>query len=68
MPGLLQGQQVARLLDHADQARVAPGVAADGAERLVGLGQVEAGLAVADALLDVADRLGQRQGLLGRGT
>ena len=64
-PGLLQRQQVAGLLDDADEARVAPRVAADGAERLVGLGQVEAGLAVPDLVLDVADRLGEGQGLLG---
>ena len=63
---LLQGEEVPRLLDDADQGGVAAGVAADRAEGDVGLGQVEAGLAVADALLDRSDRLGQRQGLLGR--
>ena len=57
--------QVARLLDDADGRLVAARVAADGAERLVGLGQVEADLAVADLLLGGADRLGQLEGLLG---
>ena len=64
-PGTLQGHQVAGLLDHADQPLVAPRVAADGAKRLVGLGQVEASLAVANPFLDRPDRLGQGQGLLG---
>ncbi len=49
--GLFQGHEVARLLDHADGGLIAAWVAADRAERLVGLGQVEADLAMADLLL-----------------
>jgi hypothetical protein len=50
------------LLDHADGGRLAALVLADPAG---GLGrEVEADLAVADGLLDLADRIGQRQRLL----
>ena len=61
----LDRDDVAGLLDDADQARVAPLVLADPAARLVG--EVEAHLAQADALLDLADRVGERVGVLGRG-
>src|SRR6185312_1041537 len=60
-PGPLQGDQVPGLLDDADQAGVSARVAAEGTKWLLGLGQIEAGLAVADAVLDVADRLGERE-------
>jgi hypothetical protein len=61
----LDRDDVARLLDDADDRRVAPLVLADAAALLVG--QVEAHLAQADALLDLADRVGQRGGVLGVG-
>src|SRR3954447_7526940 len=61
--GALDGDDIAGLLDDADEARVAALVLADAAARLVG--QVEAHLAQADALLDLADRVGQRVGVLG---
>jgi hypothetical protein len=54
----LDRDHVARLLDDADERRVAPVVEADRAARA--LGQVEADLAEADLLLDVADRVGER--------
>src|SRR5690606_38603569 len=60
----LDRDDVAGLLDDADQPRVAPLVLADAAARLVG--EVEAHLAQADALLDLPDRVGQRGRLLGR--
>ena len=50
------------LLDHADQLGVAPLVGADPAARPVG--EVEADLAEADPLLDLADRLGERERVL----
>ena len=65
-PGLLHGQQVARLLDHADDAGIAPRVAADRTDGLLGLGEMKADLAVPDLVLGRADRLGQLQGLLVR--
>jgi hypothetical protein len=50
------------LLDHADRRRLAALVLADAAG---GLGcEVEAGLAMADGLLDLADGVGQRERLL----
>jgi hypothetical protein len=61
----LDGDHVARLLHDADQRGVPAIVEADRAARA--LGQVEADLAEADALLDVADRVGQRMGVLRRG-
>ena len=64
--GLFEGHEIARLLDDADGRLVAARVAADGADGLVGLGQVEADLAMADLLLGGADRLGQLEGFLGR--
>jgi hypothetical protein len=60
----LDRDNVAGLLDDADQRRVAALVLADRAPRA--LGEVEADLAEADALLDVADRLRERVGVLGR--
>ena len=59
----LDGDDVAGLLDDADEARVAALVLADAAARLVG--EVEAHLAQPDALLDLADGVGQRVGVLG---
>src|SRR4029453_3394560 len=59
----LDGDDVAGLLDDADQARVAALVLADAAARLVG--EVEAHLAQPGALLYLADRVGQRGGVLG---
>jgi hypothetical protein len=59
----LDGDHVAGLLDDADQRGVAALVLADRAERA--LGQVEADLAEADPLLDVADRLRERVRVLG---
>ena len=50
---LFEGDQVARLFDDADGRLVAAGIAADRADRLVGLGQVEADLAMADLVLGV---------------
>ena len=60
----LDRDDVAGLLDDADHARVAALVGADPAARAVG--EVEADLAQADALLDLADRLGERGGVLRR--
>src|SRR5262245_35399674 len=64
--GLFQGHEVARLLDDAHGALVAARVAANGADRLIGLGEVKADLAMADLLLGCADRLGKSEGFLGR--
>jgi hypothetical protein len=61
----LDRDHVAGLLDDADEAGVATLVLADAAARLVG--EVEADLAEADALLDLPDRVGQRIGVLGVG-
>ena len=61
----LHRDHVGGLLDDADQAVIAARVLADAAARLVG--QVEADLAEADLLLHLADRLGQRDGVLGGG-
>jgi hypothetical protein len=58
----LDGDHVARLLDDADRGRLAPLVLADAAGGLGG--EVEADLAVADRLLDLADGIGQRKRLL----
>src|SRR3712207_8405932 len=51
-------------LFRSDRGGVAALVLADAAARLVG--EVEADLAQADLLLDLADRVGQRDGVLGR--
>ena len=58
----LERDHVGGLLDDADHAGVAPLVLADPAARA--LGEVEADLAQADALLDLADRVGERGGVL----
>jgi hypothetical protein len=58
----LDRDDVARLLDDADQAGVAALVGADAAARA--LGEVEADLAQPDLLLDLADGVSQRAGLL----
>jgi hypothetical protein len=58
----LDRDDVRRLLDDADEARVTPLVGADAAARAVG--QVEADLAQADPRLDLLDRLRQRQRVL----
>jgi hypothetical protein len=63
--GALDGDDVAGLLDDADLPRVAALVRANPAARAVG--EVEADLAEADLLLDLADRVGQRVGVLGVG-
>jgi hypothetical protein len=61
----LDRDHVAGLLDDADQARVAALVLADAAAGLVG--EVEADLAQPDPLLDLADGVGQRVGVVGVG-
>jgi hypothetical protein len=61
----LDRNHVAGLLDDADRGCLAPLVLADAAGRL--RGEVEADLALADRLLDLADGVGQRQRLLLRG-
>src|SRR5581483_3661872 len=58
----LDRDHVGRLLDHADEGSVAARVLADPAARP--LGEVEADLAEPDPLLDLADRLGERERLL----
>jgi hypothetical protein len=58
----LDRDHVARLLDDADDVGLAALVLADTALRLGG--EVEAELAVADRLLDLADRVGKRQRLV----
>jgi len=60
----LDRHDVARLLDDADDALVAARVGAHGTE--LALGEVEAAPAEADALLDLDDRLGEREDLLAR--
>ncbi len=60
----LDRDHVARLLDDADQRRVAPLVGADRAARA--LGEVEADLAEPDLVLDVADRVRERMRVLRR--
>jgi hypothetical protein len=65
LPGALHGQQVGDALHHADDPRVAPGVAADGAG--VALGEGLAGGAAADVADHPDHRLGQGPGLLGAG-
>jgi hypothetical protein len=62
LPRALDRDQVARLLDYADRRRLAALVLADAAGGLGG--EVEADLAVADGLLDLADGVGQRERLL----
>ena len=62
---LFEGHEVARLLDHADGRLIAARVAADGTDGLVGLGEVEADLAMADLLFGGADGVGQLEGFLG---
>ena len=57
--GALDRDHVGGLLDHADQRLVAAGVLADPAARP--LGEVEADLAEADLLLDLADRVGEAE-------
>ena len=64
LAGALHGQQIVRLLDDAEQRRVARGVGADAAGVLVG--DVEAGRAGDDALLEGDERLGQLAHLVGR--
>jgi hypothetical protein len=61
----LDRDHVARLLHHADGGRLAPLVLTDPAGGLGG--EVEADLAVAHRLLDLANRVGEREGLLLRG-
>ena len=58
----LDRDHVARLLDHADPWPLAPLVLADAAGGLDR--EVEADLAQPDRLLDLADRVGERQRLL----
>src|SRR4051794_10317848 len=60
--GALDRDDVARLLDDADERRVAALVGADRAARA--LREVEADLAERDLLLDVADRVGERVSVL----
>ena len=55
----LDGDQVDRLFDDADERVVAPGVAADGADLF--LSQVPALAAEANAFLHVLDRRSQRE-------
>src|SRR5439155_17425142 len=61
----LDGDQVDRLLDDADDRSVATGVLADRAELF--LGQIPALLAEADALLHLLNRRGERERLVLRG-
>ena len=63
---LFQGHQVTRLFDHADGGLIAAGVAANRAQRLVRLGQVETDLTVADLLFGGTDGFGQLKCLLAR--
>ena len=60
--GALERDHVARLLDDAEHVGVAAVVLADPAERLGR--EVEADLALPDLLLDLADRVGERERLL----
>ena len=62
LAGALDRDHVARLLDHADRGRLAALVLADAAGGLGG--QVEADLALAHRLLDLADGVGERERLL----
>ncbi len=57
--GLLEGHEIARLLDHANGRLITARVAADGADGLVGLGEMEADLAMLDSLLGGPDCVGQ---------
>ena len=58
---LLQGQQIARLLDHAQQVPLPPGVAADVA--FLFFRQIITVSAIPHVFLDVADGVGQRHRL-----
>src|SRR5438034_4295820 len=60
----LDGEEVGGLLNDADDGAIAPGIGADGAELLLRQGPALA--AEADALLDLADRVGKGEGLLVR--
>ena len=60
--GALDRDHVARLLDHADHGAVAALVLADPAARAHG--EVEADLALGHGLLDLADRVGERERLV----
>jgi hypothetical protein len=62
LAGALDRDHVARLLDDADRRGLAALVLADAAGGL--RGEVEADLAVADRLNDLADGVGQRERLL----
>ena len=64
-PSALHGDDVARILDHADDLGIAPVVAADGA-LLARLRHVEADPAERRALLDGDDGVGQTAGVLAR--
>ena len=64
LAGLLDGHDVAGLLDHADHGGVAARVGADRA--LVALGDVEAPGAERDLVLDLDDGRGQAQGVVAR--
>src|ERR1700759_1058517 len=59
--GAFDGDDVGGLLDHADELRVAALVGADAAARAVG--EVEPDLAQTDPLLDLANGVGQGEGL-----
>jgi len=59
----LDRDDVARVLDDADERAVPARVGADLAARA--LGQVEADFAETDAFLDLADRVGERERVLG---
>ena len=62
LPRPLDGDDVPRVLDDADDRRVASRVGADRAE--LGLCDVEAPLAEPHAVLHLHDRLGEAEGLL----
>lgn len=62
--GSFYGDNIGGLFDHADGARVARGIQTDRAQVL--FGQIEALAAEADCLLDLDERMSQRQRLLGR--
>lgn len=63
--GLFEADDVFGLLDDTDDVVLAAGVGADAAD--LRLGQVEANAALADVGLDIADGLGQGEGLFGVG-
>ncbi len=64
--GGFEREEVAWLLDDADERGVAARVAADRAEGLFGFGEMEAGLAVSDTLLGLTNGLGQLEGFVFR--